>query len=115
MICHLADSFRCGLGERHATPATGFLERTLIKWIALGTSLPWLHGFPTRPEMEQGRGGTAPAEFEADRAELERLIERFSAPGGPRGNHPIFGRLSEAEWLRWGYLHLNHHLRQFSA
>lgn len=27
--------------------------------------------------------------------------------------HPIFGRLSRAAWLRWAYLHMDHHLRQF--
>jgi hypothetical protein len=27
--------------------------------------------------------------------------------------HPIFGRITRAEWLRWGYLHADHHLRQF--
>ena len=29
--------------------------------------------------------------------------------------HPIFGRLSRTAWLRWGYLHIDHHLRQFGA
>jgi hypothetical protein len=29
--------------------------------------------------------------------------------------HPIFGRMSEAAWLRWGWLHADHHLRQFGA
>ena len=29
--------------------------------------------------------------------------------------HPLFGRMSEAAWLRWGYLHVDHHLRQFGA
>jgi len=27
--------------------------------------------------------------------------------------HPIFGRMSLWEWQRWGYLHTDHHLRQF--
>ena len=29
--------------------------------------------------------------------------------------HPIFGRMSDGDWLRWGYLHMEHHLRQFGA
>jgi len=29
--------------------------------------------------------------------------------------HPRLGRMSEREWLRWGYLHMDHHLRQFGA
>jgi hypothetical protein len=29
--------------------------------------------------------------------------------------HPIFGPMSDAAWLRWGYLHMDHHLRQFGV
>jgi hypothetical protein len=29
--------------------------------------------------------------------------------------HPLFGRMSDADWLRWAYLHADHHLRQFGA
>jgi len=29
--------------------------------------------------------------------------------------HPLFGPMSETQWLRWGYLHVDHHLRQFGA
>ena len=29
--------------------------------------------------------------------------------------HPLFGPLTEPEWKRWGYLHADHHLRQFHA
>jgi len=29
--------------------------------------------------------------------------------------HPIFGQMTEKEWMRWGYLHSDHHLRQFGA
>lgn len=115
MLCHLGDSFRSGMGELYASPATGLLQRTLIKWIALGTSFPWPHGVPTRPEMNQHMGGTRPVDFEADRAALARSIEQFSASGAPRGKHPIFGAMTDEEWLRWGYLHADHHLRQFSS
>jgi hypothetical protein len=27
--------------------------------------------------------------------------------------HYMFGPLSESEWARWAYLHMDHHLRQF--
>ncbi|HMC60724.1 MAG TPA: DUF1569 domain-containing protein [Candidatus Solibacter sp.] len=77
----------------------------------------WPKGFATRPEMEQGIGGTPPADFARDRADLERVIQVFSDPNRQfRWQlHPIFGALSETEWMRWGYLHADHHLRQFGA
>jgi DinB superfamily len=114
MVCHLCDSYRLALGQKTASPATGFLQRTLVKWIALGAPMRWPKGVRTRPEMEQGVGGTAPRAFEEDRRKLLVLLDRF------RGDsvdisipHPIFGPLTRAEWLRWGYRHADHHLRQF--
>jgi hypothetical protein len=60
-------------------------------------------------------GGTPPEEFERDRQRLVQLIEGFTKVGDPAAlkPHPYFGQMSEAEWLRWGYLHADHHLRQF--
>jgi hypothetical protein len=29
--------------------------------------------------------------------------------------HPLFGGMSDGAWLRWAYLHIDHHLRQFGA
>ena len=117
MLCHLTDSFRVSMGEKQASPATGILQRSLIKWIALYVPVPWPKGVPTRPEVEQGVGGTQPSGFARDRAGLISVIERFSDPNRQfQGNqHPIFGKMREKEWLRWGYLHADHHLRQFGV
>jgi hypothetical protein len=27
--------------------------------------------------------------------------------------HPMSKEMSERDWMRWGYLHTDHHLRQF--
>lgn len=113
-ICHLCDSYRLVLGEKTANTATGFLQRTLVKWIALNLPLRWPKGVPTRPEMEQGHGGTAPVKFEDDRKHLLAVLDRFCCGSIDLSiPHPIFGPITRAEWLRWGYLHADHHLRQF--
>jgi hypothetical protein len=65
--------------------------------------------------MEQGVGGTAPAEFLEDRQKLTELIGRFTNDRFQWSEHPIFGAMSEKDWMRWGYLHCDHHLRQFGA
>ena len=116
VVCHLADSFRVGLDERQARPAENVFTRTLVKWIGLYGPVPWPHGVPTRPEVDPHRQGTRPFDFAADHAALRELLERFSAPNArlaPR--HPIFGPMSRDDWQRWGYLHMDHHLRQFGA
>lgn len=114
MVCHLSDSYRLTLGKKAVSLATGFVQRTIVKWIALNAPMNWPHDLKTRPEMEQGRGGTPPVDFQRDREDLLSLISRFCV--GPLDlsvAHPIFGPLTREEWLRWGYLHADHHLRQF--
>ena len=81
MLCHLADSFLAVLGERPASSAETLLSRTVVKWIALHTSLPWPQGLPTRPEVDQKQGGTRPVEFERDRKVVVDLIHRFVTAG----------------------------------
>jgi hypothetical protein len=120
MLCHVADSFRLALGERPAAAAGGVVHRTLLKWVALYGPLPagpppGGRGYPTLPELDQERGGTAPAEFEADRAECLRLLDRLvSEPARvEEQRHPLFGALRAAEWHRLYYRHTDYHLRQF--
>jgi hypothetical protein len=116
MVVHLTDSFLCGLGEKTASRASVVVPRGLYKWGALYVPMKWPQGVPTRPEMEQGVGGTAPVEFSRDRERLVLVTERFANARGIRwAEHPIFGAMSQKDWMRWGYLHCDHHLRQFGV
>jgi hypothetical protein len=117
MICHLCDSCRMAMGEKPVSDATGRLQRTVVKWIALYLPVRWPPGIPTRPEVDQQVAGTRPVEFAADVAELEALLELVTTreKGFEWPVHPIFGRMSRGAWLRWAYLHTDHHLRQFGA
>jgi len=115
MVCHLADSFLAVLGERKVTSKENLLSRTVVKYIALRTRMPWPHGVPTTPEVDQRIGGTRPVEFERDRALALELLRRFVLPGTTYARHPAFGAMSRDEWMLWGYGHVDHHLRQFSA
>jgi hypothetical protein len=118
MVCHLTDSLRVMTGEKTAKPTTGatvILHRTVVKWIALWLPVRWPPGIPTMPEMDQQRGGTKPVAFAADLAQLESLVELITTRRFDKGMHPLFGRMSWKGWLRWAYLHMDHHLRQFSS
>ena len=106
------------IGQRPVSDATGRLQRTLIKWIALYAPFPWPRAsIETRPEVDQLCAGTRPGDFTADVAELETLLELIATreQSFEWPSHPIFGRMSHAAWLRWAYLHADHHLRQFGA
>jgi Protein of unknown function (DUF1569) len=114
MVCHLNDSYKLALGLRTATPATSLVQRTLVKWLALNAPMQWPKGVPTRPEMDQGKGGSTPADFAQDQAALLSTVGCFcQGLPIPLALHPIFGKMTTGDWMRWGYLHADHHLRQF--
>jgi hypothetical protein len=115
-ICHLSDSFRGVMAPTPPKSVSTLFSRTVVKWIALRAPMPWPHGVQTPPEVDQEIGGTKPVEFALDRSTLAAAIDEFSRrTGHDLQPHPIFGRLSTWEWQRWGYLHIDHHLRQFGA
>jgi DinB family protein len=114
MICHLADAYRMAVGEKSVSLAVNVFGRTVVKGIALYMPLPWPPGIATRPEVDALLGGTAPTTFAEDLAQVDVQMERFLAAPLDLW-HPLFGPMSRADWLRWGWLHTDHHLRQFGA
>jgi hypothetical protein len=117
MVCHLSDGCRLLTGRTTELAATP-LPRFLMRWIALYAPFRWPAGILTTPDLDQDGGGTRPVEFEADVAELERLLIEVTTDRRDRFSqyfHPLFGRMSESAWLRWAYLHADHHLRQFGV
>ena len=116
MICHLIDSHWMMSGDKAVSDASSRLTRTMVKWLALYVPLRWRPGYTTRPEIDQELSGTSPKAFAEDLATLVALVEATpTAPNVDHPPHPVFGRMSHAAWLRWAYLHLDHHLRQFGA
>lgn len=118
MICHLHAAFVMGTAAQPVSHVAHLGNRTLVKWIALYLPVRWPRDIQTRPEIDQlAGGGRAPGSFDEDVAALLAALdgavtdERFfhARP------HPIFGPLSRPAWLRWGWLHVDHHLRQFGA
>jgi len=117
MLCHLTDSFGVAMGVKTASSAGTLFHRTITKWGALYLPFRWPQGVPTMPEVEQGAGGTPPRQFDADLSLLIEAINRFCEPnrGFSWRPHPLFGPMSDRQWMRWGYLHTDHHLRQFGV
>ena len=116
MICHLGDAMRVAANQKTVGSVGGRLERTLIKWIALYLPVRWPTGVRTVTEIDQESGGTKPQDFVSDVRELESRLRRFVDDEQTMcPMHPIFGPMSRQAWLRWAYLHADHHLRQFGA
>lgn len=114
MLCHLADSFEGVLGDRPISSAETWIQRTIIRRIALHTNLAWPKGVKTRPEADTSIGGTRPTDFNTDRDRVIALLRRFVSPDARYAPHPTMGPLTREEWMVWGYRHSDHHLRQFA-
>ena len=117
MVCHLGDACRMALAQKAVSDDSSVLTRTAIKWLALYAPLQWRPGILTRPEIDQHIAGTCPGDFRADVAEVTTLLDAIAmnALRGTWPDHPVFGKMSSSQWLRWAYLHTDHHLRQFGV
>ena len=115
MICHLRDAFVMGTVEKPVSEVSNLFRRTVFKWLALYGPFRWPADIMTRPEIDQTIGGTRPLDFDADVAAVIALVKTVQSRPEffVHRRHPIFGPLSVRAWLRWGYLHVDHHLRQF--
>jgi len=105
------------IGEKPVSDASTTVTRTIVKGLAFYLPVQWRAGIVTRPEIDQYVGGTKPSDFASDVRDIERLLETIATRGAAATwpIHPVFGKLSHAEWLRWAYLHTDHHLRQFGV
>ena len=112
MICHVREAFALGIGEWTATPVKGPLPGPVIKWLALWAPMRWPQNVPTVPELKKGNA-PPPKEFAEDLASALAAMEKFVSAKDNRTVHAIFGSMKPADWMRWGYLHTDHHLRQF--
>ncbi|HEY2857622.1 MAG TPA: DUF1569 domain-containing protein [Terracidiphilus sp.] len=117
MVCHLSDSFLSVMGEKHVETPRGLNLWPLAKPLALYAPFKWPAGVATRPELDAEVGGTRPTDFAADMAALLVVIDKFTLVPRPFQfrPHPMFGPMTENQWMRWGYLHTDHHLRQFGT
>lgn len=115
MLCHLRGAFRVAMGEIPVARVDVLLtmDRAVLKSRALWTPVPWHRNFQTLPPLKRGATTMLVGSFEMDRADVVAELERFCQPEQPRVDHALFGPMSFDDWMRWGYLHTDHHLRQF--
>ncbi|MDP2363498.1 MAG: DUF1569 domain-containing protein, partial [Ignavibacteria bacterium] len=93
------------------------LLKTVLKHLIL-LGMPAPKGkVETVPELKQGIGGTKPTTFEYDKKTLFSLVKNFKniVEQKPNQIHPAFGKMNTKQWARLCYIHLDHHLKQFSA
>lgn len=74
---------------------------------------PWKHNLPTA----KGFKITDNKEFETEKYELEKLIDKFHVKKNETQwePHPVFGKFTPQQWGKMQYKHLDHHLKQFGV
>jgi Protein of unknown function (DUF1569) len=115
MLCHVDDSYQVVMSERPFSCTKLAIPQGMAKVFALRSPMRWPRNLKTSDSVRQGGGGTAPVDFARDRARVLETLGRFCACTKLIAVHPFFGTMSKEDWMRWGYLHADHHLRQFSA
>jgi hypothetical protein len=113
MLCHVRASYDAMREKRQLTVVKKIpIPGRIMKYLALKDGAKWPTGVQTTREMEPGQPGVIAGDFESDRASAIASMESFrtNAENHP---HPFFGSMTREDWLRWGYMHADHHLRQF--
>jgi hypothetical protein len=114
MLLHCAIGLETATGDRPMKQAfLGKLLTPFIRKLVLGKK-PFRRNSPTDPTFVV----SDTRDFEAERARLATLIDRFVRRGpesAGKATHAFFGRLSGDEWGRLMHKHLDHHLRQFGV
>ena len=114
MVQHLNDASGAILGQRQfasaprrPNPVRKFLVMNVIPRLPRGV----------RSGADPAAKVVDPVAFDADvdRA-VTLLIQVRTAPEQSlTSRHPIFGSMNRRNWMRWTWLHCDHHLRQFGV
>jgi hypothetical protein len=114
MLWHCRQQLSLGTGElkvKHLVPAP-------LRWLlkkTLGSGVPFTKGMGTVPgieaHMKEG------LDFESEKIALKSALVGFV--GLPSEaiikTHPFFGTMTDEDWGKIIYKHLDHHLRQFGV
>jgi Protein of unknown function (DUF1569) len=112
MVRHLICSYEIALGERTVEPVEGPVP-VLMKFVALRSGLRWPKNIQTVPELKRAIAEHSDVEFNVLMRAVVESTEAVARGGHYAPSHPMFGPMSPEDWMRWGYLHADHHLRQF--
>ncbi len=73
----------------------------------------WAKNMKTTPELKHAIAERSETEFDALVVAAIGKMEAVARGTRVAPSHPMFGPMMETDWMRWGYLHADHHLRQF--
>lgn len=112
MLAHLNIPLETGLGKIILPREGNFITRPLLKWYVLSKTI-FARNLPTPKYFVVADR----RDFEHEKARLiANLDEAYDRSlSGPWAPHNTFGTLRPEQWGTLTWMHLDHHLRQFSA
>jgi hypothetical protein len=113
VVCHLRGAFRMAMSDAAVVYEKRPIPPKVMKAIALYAPAPWPKNFPTIPSLKIGTPVMQTGRFAADQASLLEAYDGFCEVSSHTHDHAYFHAMTHADWMRWGYLHTDHHLRQF--
>jgi|ERR1700733_3864992 hypothetical protein len=114
MVCHVREAYVYALDETPVEPIPLPYPPSVVKKFALKVPTPWPHSTTTIPQLKLDAPGMICTTFQYDRDTLLTAFGSFCALTNHTRDHPFFGSMQHTDWMRWGYLHADHHLRQFN-
>jgi len=113
MVRHVGCAYEIALGDREVDAIKGTIPPRAMKWLALRSGVRWARNTPTTPELIAALDEEPNTSFEDLIRRAISGMEELAVGQRWRHEHPFFGTMSCEDWMRWGYLHADHHLRQF--
>ncbi len=113
MVRHLSCACEAARGERNLGPVKMPVPPGVMKFLALYSGVRWSKNIQTTEELKLEIANTSEGDFNALLREAVERTESLARAAQCAPTHPFFGPMTMADWMRWGYLHADHHLRQF--
>ena len=112
MMAHVRQAYLATMSGGEGAPIPGPVPPGVMKFFALSMPMKWPKTIETVPALK--RTAMPPAgSFAEEHGRFEQAFEHFLGVTDNTRRHPMFGAMKPADWMRWGYLHADHHLRQF--
>ena len=113
MLHHLNLAVGSGVGFADLPDESYFLSRTLFRWILVD----WFNEQPVGLRLPLNFV-IAPNQHFDFAAEQQQLVKTINKAGKMTASkewepHPMFGKMSQAEWGKLLTIHIDYHLRQF--
>ena len=115
MLEHCSIQLKLGLGRIDQSTFEGspIMRTGLGRWLFLYV-MPWSKGLPTPSKMNMMENGVSTVDFESEQKKLIDLLEQVQKNPDLRP-HPFFGAMTQKDWGRLIFKHLDHHLKQFGC